>query len=92
MSNAFIGIGLMNESEAGRSLCEDYTTMSKFLNRILGMPVKLQNCLFAYLTNTMEELISNAKKSDTYDLGVKFLDLTQEKIGPVKSSSFLMST
>jgi len=40
----------------------------------------------------MEELISNAKKSDTYDLGVKFLDLTQEKIGPVKSSSFLMST
>ncbi|KAH9640372.1 hypothetical protein HF086_003058 [Spodoptera exigua] len=46
---ALVGVGLIVNSEAAPGVLQldkDYNNMSKFLNRILGMPVDLQNRLF----------------------------------------------
>lgn len=52
------------------SLDKDYNNMSKFLNRILGMPVDLQNRLFQYFTDTLTAIVSQAKKLGRFDLGI----------------------
>nr|CAI5818866.1 unnamed protein product [Callosobruchus analis] len=49
VAGALVGVGLIVNSESMPgvlSLDKDYNNMSKFLNRILGMPVELQNRLF----------------------------------------------
>lgn len=52
VADALVGVGLIVNSESMPgvlSLDKDYNNMSKFLNRILGMPVELQNRLFRYV-------------------------------------------
>lgn len=44
--------------------------MPRFLNRILGLRVDLQNQLFDYFTETLDEAIYKAKKAGQYDLGI----------------------
>jgi hypothetical protein len=61
--------------------------MSKFLNRILGMPVELQNRLFQYFTDTLAAIISQAKRTGRFDLGI--LDVGGEQVRRVKTVSFL---
>jgi hypothetical protein len=51
-------------------LDKDFNNMSKFLNRILGMKVDLQNRLFKYFTDTLHAIITQAKKSGRFDLGI----------------------
>lgn len=49
VADALVGVGIIVNSESTPgvlSLDKDYNNMSKFLNRILGMPVELQNRLF----------------------------------------------
>lgn len=48
----------------------DYGNINKFLNRILGLEVHLQNTLFRYFNETMEALIKQAKRSGRYDSGI----------------------
>jgi len=48
----------------------DYSVISKFLNRILGVPVELQNCLFQYFTDTLTAIILQAKRNGRWDLGI----------------------
>ncbi len=48
----------------------DYNNMSKFLNRILGMEVEMQNHLFAYFTSTLEAIIQQARRDGKYDMGI----------------------
>ncbi|CAG0919140.1 unnamed protein product [Notodromas monacha] len=65
-----IGVGMIT-SEYGVPVMEkDCTNMSKFLNRILGLPVKLQNDLFQYFMDTLKAHIDHAKKAGRYDLGI----------------------
>lgn len=74
LSTAMIGVGLIENVEGmtkGKSIKDsDRTDIAKFLNRILGLPVKLQNQLFKYFTDTMEAKIEDAKKMGTYDMGI----------------------
>lgn len=44
--------------------------ISRFLNRILGMPVQLQNHLFEQFMDTMENVIERAKKSGKFEMGI----------------------
>lgn len=44
--------------------------MNKFLNRILGLEVDLQNSLFRYFNDTMDAVIKQAKRSGRYDSGI----------------------
>lgn len=73
VAGALVGVGLIVNSEAMPgvlSLDKDYNNISKFLNRILGMPVELQNRLFKYFTDTLAAIIGQAKKLGRFDLGI----------------------
>lgn len=73
VGGALVGVGMIVNSEANPgvlSLDKDYNNISKFLNRILGMPVDLQNRLFKYFTDTLEANIGQAKKQGRFDLGI----------------------
>ena len=45
--------------------------MSRFLNRILGLPVRLQNQLFSYFTDTLAAVCQQAKKLGKWDGGIQ---------------------
>lgn len=73
VAGALVGVGLIVNSEATPgvlSLDKDYNNISKFLNRILGMPVDLQNRLFKYFTDTLNATLDSARKSGRFDLGI----------------------
>lgn len=45
--------------------------MQRFLNRILGMKVQQQNQILGYFLSVLNAIITNAKRSGTYDLGIQ---------------------
>lgn len=45
-------------------------SITKFLNRILGLEVHKQNALFQYFTDTFDYLIEKDKKEGKYDMGI----------------------
>ena len=51
-------------------ICLDSYNMTRFLNRILGLPVGLQNKLFNYFTDTLGALIQQAKRMGKWDNGI----------------------
>ena len=58
-------------SDAARALSgPDATNLTKFLNRLLGVPVKLQNQLFNYFTDTLTVLVQQAKRMGKWDGGI----------------------
>ena len=48
----------------------DYSNISKFLNRILGVEVELQNKLFRYFTDTLTSVILDQKRRGAWDMGI----------------------
>eukprot|EP00070_Physeter_catodon_P033763 XP_028340657.1 protein strawberry notch homolog 2 isoform X1 [Physeter catodon] len=67
-----VGIG-GRESRSGCLDVEKDCSISKFLNRILGLEVYKQNTLFQYFSDTFDHLIAADKKEGKYDMGI--LDL-----------------
>ena len=66
-----IGVDLLAKDERGLyGLEKEATTMSRFLNRILGLPVGLQNQLFAYFMDTLAAVIKQAKRAGSWDGGI----------------------
>lgn len=45
-------------------------SITKFLNRILGLEVDKQNMLFQYFSDTFDYLIEKDKKEGKYDMGI----------------------
>lgn len=45
-------------------------SITKFLNRILGLEVHKQNHLFQYFTDNFDYLIDKDKKEGKYDMGI----------------------
>ena len=63
-------MGLITNSEdmpGTLALDKGHNDMSKFLNRILGMHVEKQNMLFKYFADTLNAIISQAKRTGKYD-------------------------
>ena len=52
---------------------KDYTNINKFLNRLLGCPVNLQNAIFSYFSDVLAAVILDAKRTGKWDMGI--LDL-----------------
>ncbi|KAJ8043881.1 Protein strawberry notch-like 1 [Holothuria leucospilota] len=75
---ALVGVGLicLNDGFGYATLDKDYNSLPKFLNRLLGIEVDLQNELFAYFSDTLAEIISRAKKEGVWDMGI--LDIISE--------------
>ncbi|XP_066503619.1 si:ch73-63e15.2 isoform X2 [Hoplias malabaricus] len=73
MKQGMMDVGIFcKESRFGINLEKD-CTITKFLNRILGLEVHKQNSLFQYFTDNFEYLIEKDKKEGKYDMGI--LDL-----------------
>ncbi|XP_012223697.1 protein strawberry notch isoform X3 [Linepithema humile] len=92
VADALVGVGLICNSEntpGVLTLDKDYNNMSKFLNRILGMPVDLQNRLFKYFTDTLNAIITQAKKTGRFDMGILDLGTSGENVHRVKLYRFL---
>ena len=87
---ALIGVAMITEDPSGYQILEkDYNNMSKFMNRILGLPVELQNTLFKYFTDTLDAVIAQAKKAGRYDLGILDLGTGGDLVKRVKCDSFM---
>ncbi|XP_023944844.2 protein strawberry notch isoform X2 [Bicyclus anynana] len=89
---ALVGVGLIVNSDAAPgvlALDKDYNNMSKFLNRILGMPVELQNRLFKYFTDTLAAVMDQARRSGRFDLGILDLGSAGESVRRVRCVRFL---
>ncbi|XP_050667302.1 protein strawberry notch isoform X1 [Leptidea sinapis] len=92
LASALVGVGLIINSEhqpGVLALDKDYNNMSKFLNRILGMPVELQNRLFKYFTDTLAAVMEQAKRSGRFDLGILDLGSAGECVRRVRCVRFL---
>ncbi|XP_076231561.1 protein strawberry notch isoform X2 [Calliopsis andreniformis] len=92
VADALVGVGLICNSESTPgvlTLDKDYNNMSKFLNRILGMPVDLQNRLFKYFTDTLNAIVTQAKKTGRFDMGILDLGTSGENVRRVKLYRFL---
>ncbi|CAL1287186.1 unnamed protein product [Larinioides sclopetarius] len=87
---ALVGVALINENPMNgyHMLDKDYNNMAKFMNRILGLPVELQNRLFQYFTDTLDAVISQAKKAGRYDLGILDLGSGGDLVKRIKVASF----
>ena len=91
VAGALVGVGIICNSDTNPgvlSLDKDYNNISKFLNRILGMPVDLQNRLFKYFTDTLAAIVGQAKKSGRYDMGILDLGSNQDDVQRKKLYSF----
>ncbi|XP_053952000.1 protein strawberry notch [Anastrepha ludens] len=92
IAGALVGVGIIVNSETNPgvlSLDKEYNNISKFLNRILGMPVELQNRLFKYFTDTLTAIINQAKRGGRFDLGILDLGAAGENVTRIKLVRFI---
>ncbi|KAM8794850.1 protein strawberry notch homolog 2 [Eudromia elegans] len=74
MKQGLISVGICcNHMKYGTVAVEKDCSITKFLNRILGLEVDKQNMLFQYFSDTFDYLIEKDKKEGKYDMGI--LDL-----------------
>ncbi|XP_061871055.1 protein strawberry notch homolog 2 isoform X1 [Colius striatus] len=74
MKEGLISVGICcNQIKSGTVSVEKDCSITKFLNRILGLEVDKQNMLFQYFSDTFDYLIEKDKKEGKYDMGI--LDL-----------------
>ena len=68
---------------------KDALNMSRFLNRILGLPVKLQNQLFSYFTDTLAAVCQQAKKLGKWDGGIQDFGAQGEHVEVVETREYV---
>ncbi|XP_019369084.1 PREDICTED: protein strawberry notch homolog 2 isoform X1 [Gavialis gangeticus] len=74
MKQGLVSVGICcREMKYGSISVEKDCSITKFLNRILGLEVHKQNMLFQYFSDTFDYLIEKDKKEGRYDMGI--LDL-----------------
>ncbi|XP_024114762.1 protein strawberry notch homolog 2 isoform X2 [Oryzias melastigma] len=64
-------------------------SITKFLNRILGLEVHKQNYLFQYFTDNFDYLIEKDKKEGKYDMGILDLAPGNDEIYEEQQETFL---
>ncbi|KIH60633.1 hypothetical protein ANCDUO_09108 [Ancylostoma duodenale] len=85
------GVGLLSRQANSNSYTieREAATISKFLNRILGIPVHAQNALFHYFTEIVAELIAQAKLDGTYDMGIMDLGTGGDQVRKLETRVFV---
>jgi hypothetical protein len=73
--DALLGVGMIVYNSITSSFYpdKDYNNINKFLNRLLGCPVHLQNALFTFFSDVLSAVILDAKRNGKWDMGI--LDL-----------------
>ena len=67
----FEGATGLNLTDRDGSLLEDLPPITTFLNRILALPISLQNRLFEVFESLMEAAVEGAVQAGTFDIGVE---------------------
>lgn len=82
LTAALARVGLHNWVTTSKDNAEGNRSnnISKFLNRILGIPVTIQNHLFQYFTDTLAATISEAKRLGRFDYGIQDLGARGEEV------------
>ena len=62
--------------------------MPRFLNRLLGLPVELQNTVFSYFSDTLHAIIVEAKRCGKYDGGIMDFGASGEHVELTESQEF----
>ncbi|XP_028672102.1 protein strawberry notch homolog 2 isoform X1 [Erpetoichthys calabaricus] len=89
MKRGLMDVGIFcRELRFGVSVEKD-CTITKFLNRILGLEVHKQNSLFQYFTDNFDYLIDKDKKEGKYDMGILDLAPGNDKIYEETKAEFL---
>ena len=71
------------------SVEKESLNISRFLNRLLGLPVNLQNKVFSYFTDTLEEVVKRAKRAGRWDSGIMDFGASGEQVKVVESEEFV---
>ena len=74
---------------SNKSVDKESLNMTRFLNRLLGLPVKLQNLVFCYFTDTLGEVIKRVKKAGKWDGGILDFGASGEHVDLVESKEFV---
>ncbi|TRY55206.1 hypothetical protein DNTS_032680 [Danionella cerebrum] len=89
MKKGMIDVGIFcKEPRMGLNTEKD-CTLTKFLNRILGLEVHHQNFLFQYFTDNFDYLIDKDKKEGKYDMGILDLAPGNDEIHEETQEKFL---
>ncbi|XP_061093328.1 si:ch73-63e15.2 isoform X2 [Conger conger] len=89
MKQGMMDVGIFcKESRFGISTEKD-CSITKFLNRILGLEVHKQNSLFQYFTDNFDYLIEKDKKEGKYDMGILDLAPGNDEIYEETQEKFL---
>ncbi|XP_017068055.2 protein strawberry notch homolog 1 [Drosophila eugracilis] len=92
-SVSMAGVGMLNVREEDKvkvfSVEKDSSNISKFLNRILGCRVEIQNALFKFFLDKMYTLIMQMKRTGRFDLGILDLDAHGASVKSVKLMRFI---
>ncbi|XP_037624825.1 protein strawberry notch homolog 2 isoform X1 [Sebastes umbrosus] len=89
MKLGMMDVGIFcRESRFGINTEKD-CSITKFLNRILGLEVHKQNHLFQYFTDNFDYLIEKDKKEGKYDMGILDLAPGNDEIYEEKQETFL---
>jgi len=92
VKESLVGIGFIQKDERNgvySLIDKDYTNISRFLNRILGLTVQLQNSLFQYFIDTLTAIIKEAKRSGRWDEGIVDLGSQGETVLQTESRTFV---
>jgi hypothetical protein len=89
--SSLVGVGLFKSSGLLVSIDKDASTMSRFLNRILGLPVQLQNQLFAYFSDTLAAVVQRAKRTGHWDGGILDFGSSGEHVEIVATEKYACS-
>ncbi|KAI5092738.1 strawberry notch-like 2a [Silurus meridionalis] len=89
MKKGMIDVGIFCREQRYTLNTEKDCTITKFLNRILGLEVHQQNFLFQYFINNFEYLIDKDKKEGKYDMGILDLAPGNDEIREEKQEVFL---
>ncbi|OQR69151.1 Protein strawberry notch-like [Tropilaelaps mercedesae] len=90
-----LGVGLVVKDDGPSSIAvldKDYNNISKFLNRLLGLKVDLQNSLFKYFMDTMEAVVSSAKREGKFDLGILDLGANADNVKLERTEEYVRSS
>uniref|UniRef100_A0A3B4EL40 Protein strawberry notch homolog 2 n=1 Tax=Pygocentrus nattereri TaxID=42514 RepID=A0A3B4EL40_PYGNA len=89
MKKGMIDVGIFCKEPRFGLNTEKDCTITKFLNRILGLEVHQQNSLFQYFTDNFDYLIEKDKKEGKYDMGILDLAPGNDEIHEEKQEVFL---
>ncbi|XP_034667121.1 protein strawberry notch homolog 1 [Drosophila subobscura] len=91
-ATALVGVGLLSMRQDNDrktfTVEKDCNNITKFLNRILGCRVEIQNAIFKFFLGNMYSLITQMKRTGRYDLGILDLDAHGASVTSVKLMLF----